>query len=69
MNAEARPKVYEDSKWELFRAISGVIFAQFVSSGWIRNPSDKLPQINLHKSSNAKKLFEFYLIIGPFVTT
>lgn len=66
MNAEARPQVYEDSKWELFRAISGYNL-QDVDESVIGQ--DKLPQINLHKSSkNAKKWFEFYLIIGLFVT-
>lgn len=70
MIAEARPKVYEDSKWELFQAITGVIFAPFVLQDESVIREDKLTQINLYKTSkNAKKWFEFYLKIGLFVTT
>lgn len=53
MNAESRPKVHED-----FLTTKMGILAQFVPKGWIRR--DKLPLINLHKSSkNAKKIFYF----------
>lgn len=53
MNAEGRRKVQED-----FLTTKMGILAQFVPKGWIRR--DKLPLINLHKSSkNPKKIFYF----------